>query len=136
MCPQPTDRRGNVFQLRGPGRFPAESVVDARDRESLRSDELYVDGVEQLLTAGDYVHAPAGTIHSFAFDAHNTRMLGMLTSDVFEPFFDATGIETDDSVYTEGLIDPSWLRERLDSLTGLDVQMVGAPPTRLRATGL
>lgn len=68
---------------------------------------LYVNGVETLLTAGDYLHAPAGTIHSFAFDAHTTRMLGILTSDVFENFFDVTGEATDDLVYTEGLINRS-----------------------------
>ena len=31
-----------------------------------------------------YRLAPAGTIHSFSFHAHNTHMLGMLTTPLFE----------------------------------------------------
>ncbi|GAA5052582.1 cupin domain-containing protein [Nocardia callitridis] len=97
---------------------------------------LYANGVETLLTAGDYVHAPAGTIHSFAMDAHNTRMLGMLTTDVFEPFFDRLGETTDDSVYTDGLVDPGTFLTKLGGLADLDVEFVGPPPTRLRASDL
>ncbi|GGG03620.1 hypothetical protein GCM10007304_17150 [Rhodococcoides trifolii] len=97
---------------------------------------LYANGTERLLTEGDFVHAPAGTVHSFAFDAHNTRMLGMLTSDVFEPFFDITGVATENAVYTEGLVDPGFLMSKLGDLADLDVQFVGPPPTRVQASDL
>ncbi|KHL13423.1 quercetin 2,3-dioxygenase [Mumia flava] len=89
---------------------------------------LWVNGEQVLLTPGDYVHAPAGTIHSFALGGHATRMLGILTTDVFEPFFDRTGPATDDHVYTEGMIDPSVMMGRLQEISDLDVTMVGPPP--------
>ncbi|MBF6328272.1 quercetin 2,3-dioxygenase [Nocardia transvalensis] len=98
---------------------------------------LWVNGHEMLLTPGDFVHAPAGTVHSFAFGAHNTGMLGILSSDVFEPFFEVTGEPTDDHVYTEGLIDPSAMEARLaHALDELDLMMVGPPPRRTVAPGL
>lgn len=97
---------------------------------------LWVNGTEVLLTPGDFLHAPAGTIHSFAIAAHNTRMLGLLTSDVFEPFFDVTSVETPDHVYTEGLINPSVVMGGMKSNPDLDVIVVGPPPERVRATGI
>lgn len=98
---------------------------------------LYASGDEVLLTAGDYLHAPAGTIHSFAIDAHATSMLGILTSDVFEPFFDLTGEPTDDLLYTEGLINPDAFVARLVAASAdLDVVQVGPPPVRTRAADL
>ena len=97
---------------------------------------LWVNGEELLLTPGDFLHAPAGTVHSFAIAAHNTRMLGLLTSDVFEPFFDVTGVATDDLVHTEGLIDPSVVMGGMQAHPDLDVVVVGGPPQRVRATGL
>ncbi|MFW0794410.1 quercetin 2,3-dioxygenase [Gordonia sp. CPCC 205515] len=89
---------------------------------------LSVNGTEVLVTPGDYVHAPAGTIHSYAFGAHNTRMLGVLTTDIFEPFFDRTGDATTDNVYTEGLVNPTTLMGKLGQIADLDVVMVGPPP--------
>ncbi|CAN5549080.1 cupin domain-containing protein [soil metagenome] len=98
---------------------------------------LYANGDELLLTPGDFLHAPAGTIHAFAIERHDTRMLGVLTSDVFEPFFDATADATDDLVYTEGLIDPSTFMARLAAhAADLDVVQVGPPPLRNRALDL
>ncbi|UPO76917.1 quercetin 2,3-dioxygenase [Arthrobacter sp. Helios] len=97
---------------------------------------LWVNGQELLLTAGDFLHAPAGTVHSFAIAAHNTQMLGLLTSDVFEPFFDVTGVPTDEFVHTEGLIDPSVVMRGIQSTPDLDLVVVGGPPERVRAAGL
>ncbi|MFD6953373.1 cupin [Nocardiopsis sp. TSRI0078] len=97
---------------------------------------LWVNGRELLLTSGDFLHAPAGTVHSFAIAAHNTQMLGLLTSDVFEPFFDVTGVPTDDAVHTEGLIDPSVVTGGVQGNPDLDLVVVDGPPRRVRATGL
>lgn len=95
---------------------------------------LHVNGREVLLTEGDFVHAPAGTIHTFAFEAHNTRMLGILTPDVFEPFFDLTGRPTDLHVHPELpadlAVDPAQL-----AATDLDLVVVGPPPARGRTIG-
>ncbi|UOQ57420.1 quercetin 2,3-dioxygenase [Leucobacter allii] len=89
---------------------------------------LWVNGEEVLLTEGDFVHAPAGTIHSFAIGAHHTRMLGILSSDVFEPFFDVTSEHTADRVYTEGLVNPSVIMGGIQGAPDLDLQVVGPPP--------
>lgn len=97
---------------------------------------LWVNGEELLLTAGDFLYAPAGTIHSFAIAAHNTRMLGILTTDVFEPFFDVTGQETQDIVQTDGLIDPMSVPAAMQANPDLDVVVVDGPPERTRAIGI
>ena len=98
---------------------------------------LYANGSEVLLTPGDFVHAPAGTIHSFAIERHGTKLLGILTSDIFEPFFDVTGEPTDDVIYTEGLIQPERFRERLmANAPDLDVVIAGPPPARSRGLDL
>ena len=94
---------------------------------------IHVNGHDVLLTEGDFVHAPAGTIHTFAFEAHNTRMLGILTPDVFEPFFDLTGRTTELHVHPDGptslATDPAALAD-----SDLDLVVVGPPPKR--AAGL
>ncbi|MQY24179.1 quercetin 2,3-dioxygenase [Nocardia macrotermitis] len=98
---------------------------------------LYANGEEVLLTPGDFVHAPAGTIHTFAIEQHGTRLLGMLTSDIFEPFFEVTGDRTDLHTYTEGLLSPELFQQRLAAnAANLDVVVVGPPPTRTRALDL
>jgi quercetin 2,3-dioxygenase len=97
---------------------------------------LWVNGEEVLLTPGDFVHAPAGTIHTFAVASHNTRLLGLLTSDIFEPFFDVTGVPTDDLVYTHGLVNPSTVMDGMRAHPELDVVVVDGPPQRARALDL
>ncbi|WP_017627291.1 quercetin 2,3-dioxygenase [Nocardiopsis chromatogenes] len=91
---------------------------------------LHVNGQELLLTRGDFVHAPAGTIHTFAFDAHNTQMLGILTPDVFERFFEEVGRPTQDYVPQESteLLTPPTPSPQLQA--DLDVVVVGPPPER------
>lgn len=97
---------------------------------------LWVNGEEVLLTEGDFLHAPAGTVHSFAIAGHNTRMLGFLTTGVFEPFFDVTSVHTDDRVYTEGLVNPSVIFEGIQNTPDLDLEVVGPPPERTFAVGV
>jgi quercetin 2,3-dioxygenase len=97
---------------------------------------LYVNGREMLLTKGDFVHAPPGTIHSYAFDSHHTQMIGFLSPDIFEPFFDYLFTPTDDTVYTEGgqpyFNEVGFQRVRDD----LDLVVVGPPPERAKALDL
>ena len=97
---------------------------------------LWVNGHEVLLTAGDFLHAPAGTVHSFAIGAHNTQMLGLLTGGVFEKFFDVTSEPTQAPVYSEGLVDPSTVIAGIQANPDLDLQVVGPPPERTLAPGL
>ncbi|MGO3151053.1 MAG: cupin domain-containing protein [Galactobacter sp.] len=98
---------------------------------------IHANGQEVLLTEGDFLHAPAGTIHSFCMATHNTRMLGLLTGDIFEPFFDVTSQPANgDLVYTEGLIDPATIPAAMMAHPELDVTVVGPPPARERALGI
>lgn len=89
---------------------------------------IWANGAETLLTPGDFFHAPAGTIHSFRIEAHATSMLGLLTSDVFEPFFEATGVPTQDTVYTAGLVDPGVVPAGIGRHPELDLVVAGPPP--------
>lgn len=93
-----------------------------------RAGHRYVEGVR--------IGLMASSARCFAITAPVTRMLGLLTTDVFEPFFDRTGIATDDSIYTEGLVDPSTLFQRLGQIGDLDVTMVCPSPRRTFAPGL
>lgn len=91
---------------------------------------LHVNGQEILLTKGDFVHAPAGTVHAFAFDSHNTQMLGLLTTGVFEKFFEYMNTPTDAHIHVEesGKEFPAagFARARAE----LDLEVVGPPPER------
>jgi quercetin 2,3-dioxygenase len=90
---------------------------------------LYANGREVLLTPGDFLHAPAGTIHAFEIERHASQMLGILTPTIFEPFFDVTADATEAEIYTERLIDPAAFLGRLAAhAADLDVVQVGPPP--------
>lgn len=43
------------------------------------------------LYPGDFLHAPAETVHSYRLDAHYTKMIGLLVPGLFEPFFRTLG---------------------------------------------
>lgn len=91
---------------------------------------LHVNGREVLLTKGDFVHAPAGTIHSYAYDSAYARMVGVLAPSIFEPFFEYVFSPTEDAIYTEGAVPgfngPGFGRAQVE----LDLVVVGPPPER------
>lgn len=91
---------------------------------------LHANGKEILLTKGDFLHAPAGTIHSFAFESHSTQMLGMLTTGIFERFFEYMNTPTDDRIHDEAgdmtFPGQGFARARAE----LDLEVVGPPPER------
>ncbi|MCU1479764.1 MAG: cupin protein [Subtercola sp.] len=97
---------------------------------------LHVNGQELLLTKGDFVHAPAGTIHSFALDSNHTQMVGFLAPSIFEKFFDYMNTPTTESVYPEGG-EFSFPGEGFGRAQAeLDLVVVGPPPTRTAALDL
>lgn len=90
--------------------------------------KLHANGEEVLLTPGDFLHAPAGTIHSFSLAANNTHMLGLLTPPVFEPFFEYMNDETDEYVQAEGG-QPYFPAAGFEKAQAeLDLVVVGPPP--------
>lgn len=79
---------------------------------------------------GDFLHVPAGTVHSFRMDSHFTRFFSVLAPGIFEPFFHTLG-----SPYDEGYIFPAEPGPaRFDRLMAktkageLDLKIVGPPP--------
>lgn len=89
---------------------------------------LHANGDEVVLSAGDFLHAPAGTIHSFSLAAHNTHMLGLLTPPMFEPFFEYMNDPTQDYVHVEGG-EPHFPAQGFQRAQDeLDLVVVGPPP--------
>lgn len=89
---------------------------------------IHANGQEIVLTPGDFLQAPAGTVHSFAHDAHNTRMLGILNPPVFEKFFEYMNDPTDAVVQQEGgemYFPAEWFAR---AAAELDLVVVGPPP--------
>ncbi|KKI89453.1 quercetin 2,3-dioxygenase [Bacillus sp. SA1-12] len=52
---------------------------------------MWANGEEIQLNPGDFLHVPANTIHSYRLDSHYTKMVGLLASGLFEPFFRTLG---------------------------------------------
>ncbi len=50
---------------------------------------MWADGRELALHAGDFLHVPARTVHSYRLDSAYTRFVGVLAPGLFEPFFRA-----------------------------------------------
>ncbi|MDK7084033.1 cupin domain-containing protein [Pseudoglutamicibacter cumminsii] len=91
--------------------------------------KLHANGEEIRLGPGDFLHAPAGTIHSFSLAANNTQMLGLLTPPIFEPFFEYMNEPTDHLVHEEGG-EPYFPKEGFDRARNeLGLVVVGPPPS-------
>lgn len=90
--------------------------------------KIHANGQEIVLTPGDFLQAPAGTIHSFSHAANNTRMMGILNPPVFEKFFEYMNDPTDAYVHREGG-DPYFPGEGFARARDeLDLVVVGPPP--------
>jgi quercetin 2,3-dioxygenase len=90
--------------------------------------KIHANGQEIVLTPGDFLQAPAGTIHSFSHAANNTRMMGILNPPVFEKFFEYMNDPTDAYVHHEGG-DPYFPGEGFARARDeLDLVVVGPPP--------
>ena len=97
---------------------------------------MWANGEEHQLEPGDFLHVPAGTVHSFRLDSHYTSFFSVLAPGLFEPFFHILG-----SPY-EGYIFPAEPGpNRSDRLLQkiqageLDLKIVGPPPDGSGDTG-
>lgn len=52
---------------------------------------MWANGEEVLLNPGDFLHVPAHTVHSYRLDSPYTKVVGLLVSGLFEPFFRTLG---------------------------------------------
>lgn len=88
---------------------------------------MWANGEQVQLNPGDFLHVPAGTVHSFRLDSHYTRFFSVLTPGLFEPFFHTLGTPYEANIFPA---DPGPARfDRLMQAMGeLDLKVVGPPP--------
>lgn len=60
---------------------------------------MWANDEEIQLFPGDFLHVPAGTVHSYRLDDHFTKVVGVLVSGLFEPFFRLLGDEVEQYMF-------------------------------------
>jgi len=90
---------------------------------------MWVKDEEVTLDAGDFLHAPPGTIHAYRLDAPYTNFVGILTPGLFEPFFRTLCDPYDDYIFPPN---PGPLRfdRVIQRLPELDLKLVERPGPR------
>jgi len=87
---------------------------------------MRVNNETLTLAPGDFVHAPARTIHAYQLNSHYTRMVGFLTPGLFESFFRTLGDPYAGYVYPQ--TPPPFRFDRVISkLNELDLKFVQPP---------
>ncbi|NMO14600.1 quercetin 2,3-dioxygenase [Pyxidicoccus fallax] len=113
---------------------PSGPMIPAHFHEKHTETFMCLDGSmtmrvnDQTLTLspGDFVHAPARTIHAYQLNSHYTRFVGLLTPGLFEPFFRTLGDPYTAYVYPR--TPPPFRFDRvLSKLDQLDLKLI-APP--------
>ncbi len=90
---------------------------------------MRVNNETVTLSPGDFVHAPARTIHAYQLNGHYTRFVGLLTPGLFESFFRTLGDPYAGYVYPQ--TPPPFRFDRvLSKLNELDLKLVEAPAPR------
>ena len=81
---------------------------------------------EVTLHRGDFLHAPAGTIHAYRLDAPLTRFVGFLAPGLFEPFFRTICDPCEDEIFpvTPG---PVRFDRVMQKIQELDLKLIGPP---------
>jgi quercetin 2,3-dioxygenase len=87
---------------------------------------MWADGNEISFFPGDFLHVPAGTVHSYRIDAPFTRFMGVLAPGLFEPFFRIMCDPYDGHIFP---LEPKPFRfdRILQHLSELDLKLVGDP---------
>lgn len=90
---------------------------------------LWANGEEIVLKPGDMLHCPANTVHAYRFDSHYTKMIGVLATGLFEPFFHTLGDVYEDYIFPP---DPYVFRfdRVLQNLNKLDLVPLGGSPAK------
>lgn len=90
---------------------------------------MWSSGVQHGMQPGDFLHVPAGTIHSFRLDAHYTRFFSVLAPGIFEPFFHTLGTPYDGFIFPSEPGPARFDRLMQKVQAGeLDLKVVGPPP--------
>ncbi|MDX8046844.1 quercetin 2,3-dioxygenase [Gracilibacillus sp. S3-1-1] len=84
---------------------------------------MWANGEEIELYPGDFLHVPENTVHAYRFDSHYTKMVGLLATGLFEPFFRALG---DPYEYHTFPNEPNQLRfdRVLENIDNLDLKII------------
>ncbi|WPP39439.1 quercetin 2,3-dioxygenase [Paenibacillus hunanensis] len=87
---------------------------------------MWANEQELQLFPGDFLHVPAGTVHSYRLEDHFTKVVGVLASGLFEPFFRLLGDEYAHYMFPAepGAVRIDRLMENMDQL---DLNIVGPP---------
>lgn len=90
---------------------------------------MWSSGEQHAMHPGDFLHVPAGTIHSFRMDAHYTRFFSVLAPGIFEPFFHTLGSPYDAHVFPNQP-GPARFDRLMQAVQAgeLDLKIVGPPP--------
>lgn len=88
---------------------------------------MWANGEEIQLNPGDFLHVPPHTVHSYRLDSAYTKIVGLLVSGLFEPFFRTLGDPYDHHIFPA---EPEPLRfDRVAAnIHNLDLKM--APPIK------
>jgi quercetin 2,3-dioxygenase len=83
---------------------------------------MWANGEEIKMNPGDFLHVPAYTSHSYRLDSHCTKVLGLLASGLFEPFFRILGDPYEHHIFPS---EPSPLRfdRVIQNIDMLDLKM-------------
>jgi quercetin 2,3-dioxygenase len=83
---------------------------------------MWANGEEIRLNPGDFLHVPAHTVHSYRLDSPYTKMVGVLVSGLFEPFFRTLGDQYEHHIFPA---DPQPLRfdRVIANIDNLDLKM-------------
>ncbi|MFD1887959.1 quercetin 2,3-dioxygenase [Paenibacillus wenxiniae] len=87
---------------------------------------MWANEQEIKLFPGDFLHVPAGTVHSYRLEDHFTKVVGVLASGLFEPFFRLLGDPYEHYMFPSepGAARIDRLMEHIDQL---DLKIVGPP---------
>ena len=85
--------------------------------------DLRLDDKHFALIGGDYVSISPGTVHSFAFTSHRTRLLTWTFGDNGADMYAALGAPTESIIYSARAAAPDWNKP----LPGIDVEFLANP---------
>ncbi|WP_046226281.1 quercetin 2,3-dioxygenase [Paenibacillus dauci] len=87
---------------------------------------MWANDEEIQLFPGDFLHVPAGTVHSYRLDDHFTKVVGLLVSGLFEPFFRLLGDEYEHYMFPNNP-GPARIDRLMENIDKLDLNVVGPP---------
>jgi quercetin 2,3-dioxygenase len=87
---------------------------------------MWANGSEISFLPGDFLHVPAGTVHSYRLDTPLTKFIGVLAPGLFEPFFRTLCDPYEGYIFP---LEPRPFRfdRVLQHLGELDLKLVGKP---------